>query len=222
MKKCLLLLFLAPLLISTPTYGQYLFLDVDGDGHSGTNAADPGTGSDCLGPTITKIDVYFDTNHSPDGTAATCAQTAGNPLSMNSYDILLREVEGPLGGSVTFNGWTDDVGFTTGMISAGDGKFYASGTDAWIGLGSSSYLQPGRYKVGTLNVTVSGNPVILFLPGGASGISADAKTAFGTQCEGSDLDNTYKLGSDFLFAFPTCEPTAVQATTWGAIKKQYH
>lgn len=222
MKPCLLLLFLAAVTVGRPAYGQYLFLDVNGDGLNWMNPIEPGTGSDYLDPVITKIDVYFDTNHLMDGSAATCAQTAGNPLSMDSYEILLRAVEGEYGGSVTFNGWTDNVGFTTGMISAGDKKFYASGTEAWIGLGSSSYLQPGRYKVGTLNVTVSGNPVIYFLPRGASGISADAKTAFGTQCEGSDFDNTYKLGLDIHQAIGTSATVAVEGTTWGKIKERYH
>ena len=219
MKQCLLFLFLAALTITKPAYSQYLFLDVNGDGHNSLNLSEPGNGSDCLNPAITQIDIYFDTNHNPDGSPTTCDQTAANPLSMNSYEILLR---GSGTGSVSFNGWTDNVGFTTGVISLGDSKFYASGKDAWIGLAGST-LPPGRYKVGTLGVTVTDFATISFVPLGGSAINPNAETAFGTQCEGNDFDGTYKLGSDFAsnHASGTCYGDAVEALTWGKIKQRY-
>jgi len=107
-------------------------------------------------------------------------------------------------------------------LSNGDHKFYASGSDVWIGL-SGSLLPPGRYKVGTLNVTVTGLATLSWLPLGASGISAIAGTAFGTQCEGNDFDNTYTLGLDFAlnYAYGTCYPDAVEEMTWGKIKQRY-
>jgi len=221
MKQCLLLLFLA-VTTGRPAYGQYLFLDVNGDGHNALNYAEPGFGGgECLSPSITQVDVYFDTNHQPDGSAATCDQTAENALSMNSYEILLHADVHFC--SVTFNSWTDNLGYTTGIISKGDTKFFALGTDVWVGL-SGSLLPPGRYKVGTLNVTVSGGlPTVWFLPRGGSGINANAGTSFGTQCEGNDFDNTYTLGLDFPSwnAFGTCFPDAVQELTWGEIKQRY-
>ena len=219
MKKSLLLLFLATLTISTPARGQYLFIDVNGDGHNALNPSEPGSGFECLTPEITQVDIYFDTNHNPDGSQTTCDQTAANPLSMNAYEILLR---GSGTGSVTFNGWTDNVGFTTGTIALGDTKFYASGKDVWIGLAGST-LPAGRYKVGTLGITVTGFTTISFLPLGGSAINPNAETAFVTQCEGNDFDNTYKLGSDFAYnhAFGTCYGDAVEALTWGKIKQRY-
>lgn len=222
MKQCLLLLFLVVLTTSKPAYSQYLFLDVNGDGHNYLNAAEPGSGSDCLGPSVTQVDVYFDTNHNPDGSPATCDQTAENPLSMSSYEILMRAANYPYG-NVTVNSWTDNVGYTTGIISKGDGKFLVSGSDVWIGL-AGPVLPPGRYKVGTLSVTVTGGPGFFFLPLGGSGIDQNAGTGFGTQCEGNDLNNRYTLGSDFALnhAFGTgCFGDAVSETTWGKIKERY-
>lgn len=222
MKNCLLFLaVVAMLAIGGPAYSQYLFLDANLDGHNSGNPAEPGTGNDVLGPATTQVAVYYDTNHNPNGSAAVCDQSAGDPLSMNSYTILLRASGS---GTVTFNGWTDNTGFSIGLIVGGDGKFVTSGTDAWIGLGSGSYLAPGRYKVGTLAVTVTGAPVISFLPHGASTINTNAETDFGSQCAGNDLDQTYKLGSDFALAnaFGTQPPIAVKATTWGKIKQLYH
>jgi hypothetical protein len=223
MKNCLLFLaVVAMLAIGGPAYSQYLFLDVNGDGHnSGNPTVEPGTvGNDILGPATTSVAVYFDTNHNPDGSAAVCDQTASNPLSMNSYAVLVRASGS---GSVTFNGWTDNVGFAIGLIPLGDGKFFTAGTDAWIGIGSATYLAPNRYKIGTLSVTVTGTPVISFLPMGASTIKPTADTDFGTQCEGLDLDQTYKLGSDFPLAsaYGTQPGVLVNSTTWGKIKQLY-
>ena len=84
-------------------------------------------------------------------------------------------------------------------------------------------MAPGRYKVGTLSVTVTGQPVISWLPLGGSSLNASAESAFGTQCEGHDFDNTYKLGSDFALAnaYGTEAPTPVVSKTWGAIKEMY-
>jgi len=220
MKNCLLFLaVVAVLAIGAPAHSQYLFLDANGDGHNSGNLAEPGTGSDILNSGVTSIDVYFDTNHNPNGSAATCDASSNN-LTINSYECLLRASGS---GTVTFNGWTDNMGFTFGIIIGGDHTFATGGTDAWIGRGSATAMAPGRYKVGTLSVTVTGQPVISFLPLGASSINANAETAFGTQCEGNDFDNTYKLGSDYALsnALGTPAPTPVVSKTWGAIKEMY-
>jgi len=220
MKNCLLFLAVVALLaIGAPAYSQYLFIDANGDGHNSGNPAEAGSGSDVLSSSVTSVDLYYDTNHNPDGSAATCNSSSAN-LTINSYEALLRSSGS---GSVTFNGWTDNMGFTIGIISAGDHKFGTAGTDAWIGVGSGTQLAAGRYKIGTLSITVTGTPVITFLPLGASSIAATAETAFGTACEGNDFDNTYKLGSDYPLnhAFGTPAPVDVVPTTWGKIKQMY-
>lgn len=220
MKNCLLFLaVVAMLAIGAPAYSQYLFIDANGDGHDSANSLEPGSGSDALNSSVTHVDLYFDTNHNPDGSVATCNSSSAN-LTINSYEALLRESGS---GSVTFNGWTDNMGFTIGIIGAGDNKFATAGTDCWIGLGSGTQLAPGRYKVGTLSITVTGTPVITWLPNHGSSISATAETAFGTSCEGQDFDNTYKLGTDYPLnhAFGTPAPTPAVSKTWGAIKEMY-
>lgn len=220
MKNCLLFLaVVAMLAIGAPAHSQYLFLDVNGDGHNAGNPAEPGTGNDILGPSTTSIDVYFDTNHNPDGSAAVCDQSS-NSLTINSYEALLRS-SGT--GSVTFNGWTDNMGFAFNLVIGGTNGFLAGGTDCWIGKGSGTALPAGRYKVGTLSVTVTGTPVISWLPLNGSSLNANAESAFGTACEGNDFDNTYKLGSDFPLnhAFGTQAPVAARASTWGQIKQMY-
>ena len=220
MKNCLLFLaVVAMLAIGAPAHSQYLFLDVNGDGHNHGNAAEPGTGSDQLNSSVTSIDIYFDTNHNPDGSAAVCDQSS-NALTINSYEALLR-ASGT--GTVTFNGWTDNMAFPFNLVIGGTNGFLAGGTDAWIGKGSGSPSAPGRYKVGTLSVTVTGTPVISWLPLNGSSLNANAESAFGTQCEGNDFDQTYKLGSDFPLnhAYGTEAPIAVVSKTWGAIKEMY-
>jgi len=220
MKNCLLILTVVAALASgAPAYSQYLFLDVNGDGHNSGNAAEPGSGADILISSVTSIDVYFDTNHNPDGSAATCNASSNN-LTINSYEILLRS-SGP--GTITFNSWTDNMGFTFGIIIGGDHTIMTAGNDVWIGRGSATAMAPGRYKVGTLSVTVTGEPILSWLPLGGSTLNANAETAFGTQCEGNDFDNTYKLGYDFPLnsAFGTAFVDPVLQMTWGAIKQKY-
>jgi len=220
MKNCLLLLMVGTALVSgVPAYSQYLFLDVNGDGQNSQNPAEPGTGADILLPGVTSIDVYFDTNHNPDGTAATC-NASSNKLTINSYEILLRSSGS---GTITFNSWTDNMGFTFGIIIGGDHTLMTAGTDVWIGRGSATAMPPGRYKVGTLGVTVTGEPALTWLPLGGSTLNANAETAFGTQCEGNDFDNTYKLGNDFPSnsAFGVAGFFAAVEMTWGEIKQKY-
>jgi len=220
MKHCLLLVAVVALLgIGRAADCQYLFLDVNGDGHNSGNAAEPGTGSDQLTSSVTSIDVYFDTSHNPDGSAATCNSSSNN-LTINSYEALLRTSGS---GTVTFNTWTDNMGFTFGLVIGGDGTMLAGGTDVWVGRGSATATPPARYKVGTFHVTVTGTPTLNFLALGGSSLNANAETAFGSQCEGIDFDNTYKLGSDFPLnhAFGTPAPTPVLSKTWGAIKEMY-
>jgi len=221
MKNCLLFLaVVAVLAIGAPAHSQYIFLDVNGDGHDSANPLEPGSGSDGLNSGVTSIDVYFDTNHNPDGSTATCDQTVSNNLTINSYEALLRSSGS---GSVSYTSWTDNMGYTVNLVIGGTNGFLAGGTDCWIGLGSSTASAPNRYKVGTLHVTVTGTPVLSFLPLGGSSLNANAETAFGTQCEGIDFDNTYKLGTDYPLnhAFGTPAPTPAVSKTWGAIKEMY-
>jgi hypothetical protein len=227
MKHGLLLLAIAAaMLVSAPAFAQYVYLDVDMNG----TAYCTNPGDDALGPGTYDIDVYFDTNHNMDGSVATC-DTGDGELTINSYEITL----GASGsGSVTFNKWMNNIagagtnlsGGTVGVGSGGDPGLLVGGSDAYIGLGGSTLYPAGLYKVGTLNVTVTGNPVLSWLS--FSSVSGVAETAFGSQCSGMDGTNTIKLGPsppqgtpDFTDNCGTAAPTPVVNKTWGQIKDLY-
>jgi hypothetical protein len=225
MKHCLLYLAVAAaLVVGAPAYAQFVFLDTNGDGLA--SCTDPMLPDDVLAPGTMNVDVYFDTNHNPDGSLATC-DTGPEPLSMNSYTFVLR-ASGT--GSVVYNSWDDLMGYTTngtgGTVGSppGDpGLLVGAPNDAWVALASTSYSPPGKYKVGTLNITVTGNEVLTILADDP-GLSGSANTSFGTECFALDFDNTYKLGLDFPVsnACGTEPQTPVKNTTWGKIKDLYN
>jgi hypothetical protein len=233
MKHCLLLLaVVAALVVGAPAFAQFVFLDTNGDGQASCTST--GLGDDVLAPGTMNVDVYFQTNTNSDGSAVTCDQSDGGPTTMtiNSYEILLA----PSGtGSVTFNNWKDAMGYTTnltaGHVGEGPGTspgMAVAGNNAWIGLGSGTLNSPGKYKVGTVNVTVTGNEVLSILASDPTNFFA-GETAFGTACSSFDSDNTYILGSDWLISasspYGVCGTealTPVVNTTWGKIKDLYN
>ena len=229
MKNCLLFLaVVAAMAVAGPAYSQYVYLDVNGDGLNFDREALVlnNVPSDNLTDAVTAIDVYFVTNQHADGSAATCQQSANN-YSLGSYEAVLRYSGS---GTVIFNGWTDALGFTVPIITAGDGTFATSGTDTWFGRGGNPPgLAPGVHKVGTISVTVTGTPKIDF--GTNSTLSGNAQTAFGSQCEGILFVNTIMYGTeqavidqtaDFSESFGTTAQIPVVKSTWGKIKTLYH
>lgn len=228
MKNCLLTLaVVAALAIAGPAYSQYAYLDVNGDGlnydrevANGNMGLDP----DDLDAAVTSIDVWFVTNAMADGSAAVCDEDPSKQLTLGSYEAVLRYTGS---GTVTFNGWSDNLGFPFGLITAGDGTFATAGTDAWFARGGAPPgLAPGAYKVGTISVTVTGTPTIIF--GIDSAINGNAQTSFGSNCDGARFDNTLRLGPqndpeyDWYQSFGTTAPTPVVKSTWGKIKTLYH
>lgn len=216
MKNCLLFLaVVAALLVGAPAHSQYVFLDVNGDGKNSTNPSDPGTGHDVLGVATTSVDVYFDTNHNADGSNAVCT-SSGDPFSMVSYEFTLLASGS---GSVSYGTWTDNMGFTIKLTPCA-GQYCSSGQALWLAYGTGVAAAPGKYKVGTLGVSVTGTPIISVVPTFTS-LSPVSETAFGSACLGGDFDNTLKLGKDFTDASGTEPPTATVPTTWGKIKDLY-
>jgi hypothetical protein len=223
MKNCLLTLaVVAVMACAGPAYSQHVYLDVNGDGLNFDREASVGNTvpTDVLNDGVTAIDVYFVTNLNGDGSAATCE--SGELFTLGSYEAVLRYVGS---GTVTFNGWTDALGFGVPIVTAGDGTFSTAGTDTWFGRGGNPPgLAPGTYKVGTISVTVTGTPQVIF--GTESSISGNAQTAFGSACDGARFDSTIRLGTgpdfDFTSNFGTSGQTDVKKTTWGKIKTLYH
>ena len=228
MKNCLLTLaVVAALAIAGPAYSQYAYLDVNGDGLNYDREVENGNlgvQPDDLDNSVTSIDVWFVSNQNADGSAAVCDEDPNVALTMGSYEAVLHYAGT---GTVTFNGWTDAMGWTFGLITLGDGTFFASGNDAWFARGGAPPgVAPGAYKVGTIAVTVTGTPTVNFAS--SSPIAGVAQTSFGSQCFGAQFDNTLRLGPqgnpdyDWYRAFGTTAPTPVVKSTWGKIKTLYH
>ena len=213
MNRCLLFLVaVVALFVSAPAYSQYFFLDANGDGLNHMSGI--GLPIDALNSGVTSVDVYVITDKNRDGSTAICS--SAEPFTINQYEFTLRAGGS---GNVTYGTWTDNMGFTFGLVLCGDGTLCTGGPDIWIGKGSAAQLAPGKYKLGTLGITVSGLPNLSFAT--SSTLNANAQTAFGSNCDGQRFDSLIRLGEDFGDADGTEPNIPVTATTWGKIKKQY-
>jgi hypothetical protein len=211
---------------ASPALAQYLYIDVNGDGLSFDREVAIGNvdvAPDVLTPEVTAVDIWYVTNQNYDGTEATCAADPSKSLTIQSYTTILRSIGF---GAITFQGWTDHLGFSLPNITAGDGTFATQSGEAWIGRATTSPgLPAGTHKIGTLALTVTGCPTLIF---GVDGlIDGDADTSFGSSCDGARSDNTLRLGPqghpdyDFSVSFGTICHIGVVPTTWGKIKQQY-
>src|SRR6185295_6837728 len=132
MNRCLLFLVaVAALLVSAPAYSQYFFLDSNGDGLNHMSGI--GLPIDVLNSSVTSVDVYVITDKNRDGSTAICS--SAEPFTINQYEFTLHTTGS---GSVTFNSWTDNMGFTFGLTLCGDGSFCTGGGDVWVAKGSGS------------------------------------------------------------------------------------
>jgi hypothetical protein len=205
MKRSLLLLgVIAALAIGAPAYSQYIWMDVNGDGVN--------TSTDALTSSVTTVHVWLDTDNVKGGGAPT-AQCGGNPLDIGLFDVLFRS-SGT--GSVTYHGFTLGSGMT-GFAPLN--AFTVAGSDAGVGYVGGNYLPPGTYELGQLSITVTGTPVLSFLPETTSLPSPN--TAFGSHCDGTDHPNYITLNVDFFDADGTASFTDTKETTWGKIKQLY-
>ena len=206
MKHSLLLLgVVAALAIGAPAYSQYIFMDVNGSSTC--------TSADALTSSVTAVDVWLNTNHNANGSTATCSNPA-QPLNIFSYSVIVHTGGS---GSVTFNSWTNSLANfsqVSGLTTAGP--------DASVGYAQQppgTSTAPGLYKLGTLNVTVTGTPALSFLS--TAGPPLVDFTGFGSSCDGSILGNSIVLGFDFFDNCGTATPTPTESTTWGRIKQLY-
>ena len=179
-----LLVLLDPL----PASAQYIYLDANGDGlNDDTDVLDP-NGS-------TRVDIWLDTSRNKDGSPAICDTDVGTPLTINSWEVVLRAV----GGTVEW-GPLDNMLPISPVRSC-----FASDADTtdpvWYhnGWGGMSLLEPALYHVGRLRIRVlTGAPTIVFRPNNPA--QPTDLTAFGTKCPCLQGDNTYRLGEDWFDA----------------------
>lgn len=188
--------FLILVSLAPSAHSQYVFLDANGDGVNDSADQLPASGS-------VDLDVWFVTDHNRDGSAVFCSSDPSDPLTINTYEIVLRVLNGrvafgPMRNRMPFSG--DPVRFA----SRGD----TTGTTVYHnGYGSSDLFPPGRYRVATLTVEViEGSPSLSFL--GYSPVEPVDLTAFGTRCSGIGEDNTAILGEEFRDASGIGRPAA--------------
>ena len=157
---------------------QYLFIDTDGDSthtladHLQVNSP-------------TRLDVWLQTDRNRDGSAVVCGTASA--VSLLTYEILLRAT----GGSVV---WGNYVNEQTSMNRLALAR---SSSDLYVAFGGVTPLQPGKYKLGWLDVTALAASVSVGFCVSTQ-LSGEFTTAFGSECAGVDGDHTMQLGSDWF------------------------
>jgi len=204
MRRAHLALIWMVLLAAVPAAAQNVLLDVNGDGRCGPE--------DSLHPGVTAVDVWFETDRNGDGSPASCAIDPDHVLTMHSYEFILRAWGG---GSVAYGAWIPGPAVAGFQVDLGT---RSGGTDMHVAFGAMRGLEPGRHRVGTLKIAVTGTPRLSFAA--SSGLDREYLTSFGSECPGSDYDATVKLGRDFTDACGTAPPSAV-ATAWQTIRSLY-
>ena len=191
------LLILAFLAFNPATaHAQYVFLDANGDGVNDGADQLPATGS-------ADIDIWFVTDRNRDGSTATCGTDPTEALTINSFEIVLRA----LNGRIAFGPMRNRLPFTGRPVSFAGYEDTTSTTIYHNGWGYRDIFPPGRYLVATLTVgIVEGSPSLSFL--GRSPEQPVDLTSFGTGCSGIDWDNTYVLGEEFHDASGIGTPSA--------------
>jgi hypothetical protein len=193
------------ILTADPASAQNVFLDVNGDGRCGLE--------DALHPGISSVDVWFETDRNADGGSARCVIDPDHHLTMHSYEFTLRAWGG---GTVTYGAWIPGPAVAGFQVDLGTAS---AGTDIHVAFGAMRGLEPGRYRVGSLRLSIAGYPRLSFVT--SSGLDREFLTSFGSECPGSDYDATVKLGRDFTDSCGTAPTAAPLATAWRAIRSIY-
>lgn len=202
------LLLALVLVIPLPGLAQTIYLDVNGDG-----IADA---ADVLSPSAHSVDIWLVTDRNGDGSVAVCPDEEPQRYTLFSYSILLRAWGD---GAVAYGAWIPGPAVSGLQFDFGS---YSKGTDFIAQYGGTAPLEPGRYRMGTVRVSVTGTPRLSLIT--SSHIAVESFTGFGTDCVGGDFDNTSKLGADFTDAIGTAAPShaANSGSAWAVIQQLYH
>jgi hypothetical protein len=150
--------------------------------------------ADKLTSSTVAVDVYLDTNHNADPVPPATCSDGVHPLDIFSYDLIIGADE--TFGSVIFDSWTNA---RTGYASLN--AFTSSGGVMSVGYSKPSGSDPtsgNPYKLGTIGLTVTGEPSLFFLTEPPSPAFPSPVTGFGSTCEGTFYPNTITLGIDFF------------------------
>ena len=208
MKRCyFVVVTVLALGLAAPAAAQFMYLDANGDGVC--------DGSDVINSELVSLDVYLVTDQNADGNPTLCP--TGEDLTMGSYSFILRRdaLAGVL--HLEFGAWTDSLGYPTGLTD--QGARMEGDNDLWIALGGGAILPPGKHKLGSLAVTVSGISFLTLVS--TSSMSSRASTSFASACPGAFGDNTMRYGIDFFDVCGTSFTSDATSTTWGRIKALY-
>lgn len=181
-RRLLALSAFALLALAGPVRAQYMWLDSNGDG---INDA-----ADCLNDIgiPTTVDVYIDTAHNKDGSAAICDNGPGTMYIYN-YNFCVKLTNG----TAAFGGYLNLLKSAT--ISHGADSSSTAYAHGW---GSPTLNPPGIYQLARFTVTLLSNtaPGAVLNIVGDNGVSTLScyPTMFGSDCYGLDYDNEYKLG----------------------------
>lgn len=163
---------------ATPASGQYIFADASGDGVS--------TADDRLNASeAAKVDIWLQTDRNRDGTEADRGAT-GIGLSIFSYEFVLRAT----GGTVQWGEYTNalpSMSFPLVQLKSPE--------ELVVGYTGTTALPPGKYKLGTVEVSVvSGNPSLDFRAW--SSIGGGLPTCFGSMNPGKSRGYTLVFTED--------------------------
>lgn len=198
MKRLLLLLGAAAMLVAAPAFAQSVYLDTNNDMMCNS--------SDVLTDASTSIDIWFDST----------------PCDIFSYEFIASS-----NGNVTYGAYTNLMGtFTVPFGEAKGGNDYHNGFGGTVPLAAASgpfkvgtlaiTVAPGTTPVISLAVssTLNASFYTAFGSQSCSGNDFDNTIKLGTSV-GPGM-------GDFTSACGTAAPTPVKTTTWGAIKNMYH
>lgn len=209
MARLTLFFLLAALGWSVSCPAQEVFLDVNRDGRCDA--------ADVLGPEVASVDVWFVTDRNADGSAATCQGEWDREYSLSvfSFMVLLRAWGD---GTVRYGPWIPGSAVSGFQADLGS---RTKGADCVIAYGGMNALEPGRYKVGTLRVAVTGHPRLSFMT--AAPLAPELVTCFGSECPGLGFDSTIRLGGEFIDARGTAAATSTAdaGSVWAAVQKLY-
>ncbi|HYJ33753.1 MAG TPA: putative Ig domain-containing protein [Candidatus Binatia bacterium] len=171
---------------------QYLWMDTNGDGVN--------TSADVMSPngTGTTVDVWLNTAHNKDGSAAVC-QSGDPDATLQTWNSFATHINAS-GGTVTFTGYTNQVAAFTINCSNNGVAFNANSTEMAQCQATGTPVGNGGVNIKLFTVTVTGvtgTPSLVFVPGNTQD---NNPTSFGSACGGLDFDNTIKLGTDFMDA----------------------
>jgi hypothetical protein len=172
------------LALSSPASAQYMYLDSDRDGmHTGADVLH------AVGPTV--VDIWLDTGHNRDASATVCAVNPLQQVTMFSYQVTVTAS----GGTVSYSPFTNHIAEMYQLVSgfADDTRL----TTPAFAMPPGASLPPGKYLIGTLNVSVaSGTPSIQIDAG--TDVSLTDGTLFGSNCDASVYGNSMVLGFDWF------------------------